>query len=70
MHAPTEVHEELVRRLIEAGIPTYVDKPLAYDYAASSGSSPWPRSAASRWPSASTGGTRPPTASAWSTRAT
>ncbi|RZD72674.1 Gfo/Idh/MocA family protein [Streptomyces albidoflavus] len=35
VHAPTEVHEELVRRLIEAGIPTYVDKPLAYDYAAS-----------------------------------
>ncbi|MFD4985012.1 Gfo/Idh/MocA family protein [Streptomyces sp. NPDC058374] len=35
VHAPTEVHESLVSRLIEAGVPTFVDKPLAYDYAAS-----------------------------------
>ncbi|CAM5518927.1 Gfo/Idh/MocA family protein [Streptomyces diastaticus] len=34
VHAPTEAHESLVSRLIEAGVPTYVDKPLAYDYAA------------------------------------
>ncbi|MET8183264.1 Gfo/Idh/MocA family oxidoreductase [Streptomyces sp. NPDC005336] len=30
VHAPTAVHAELVTRLIEAGVPTYVDKPLAY----------------------------------------
>ncbi|MFE9613572.1 Gfo/Idh/MocA family protein [Streptomyces sp. NPDC006012] len=31
VHAPTEVHPEIVTRLLEAGIPTYVDKPLAYE---------------------------------------
>ncbi|WP_329114080.1 Gfo/Idh/MocA family protein [Streptomyces sp. NBC_01465] len=35
VHAPTAVHPEIVTRLIEAGVPTYVDKPLAYDLAAS-----------------------------------
>ncbi|MFJ5548878.1 Gfo/Idh/MocA family protein [Streptomyces sp. NPDC093225] len=35
VHAPTEVHPEIVARLLEAGVPTYVDKPLAYEYAAS-----------------------------------
>ncbi|WP_326600234.1 Gfo/Idh/MocA family protein [Streptomyces sp. NBC_01803] len=30
VHAPTAVHPELVTRLLTAGIPTYVDKPLAY----------------------------------------
>ncbi len=35
VHAPTAVHPELVGRLVEAGVPTYVDKPLAYDLAAS-----------------------------------
>jgi virulence factor len=30
VHAPTLVHPEIVGRLIEAGVPTYVDKPLAY----------------------------------------
>jgi virulence factor len=30
VHAPTESHPELVTRLLEAGVPTYVDKPLAY----------------------------------------
>ncbi|MFF2654715.1 Gfo/Idh/MocA family protein [Streptomyces sp. NPDC058045] len=30
VHAPTEAHPEITRRLLEAGIPTYVDKPLAY----------------------------------------
>ncbi|MET9881582.1 Gfo/Idh/MocA family oxidoreductase [Streptomyces sp. NPDC006430] len=30
VHAPTAVHPEIVARLIEAGVPTYVDKPLAY----------------------------------------
>jgi virulence factor len=29
VHAPTAVHPELVTALIEAGVPTYVDKPLA-----------------------------------------
>jgi virulence factor len=33
VHAPTTVHPEIVRRLLEAGVPTYVDKPLAYAYA-------------------------------------
>lgn len=31
VHAPTAAHPELVTRLLEAGIPTYVDKPLAYE---------------------------------------
>ncbi|MEU0169411.1 Gfo/Idh/MocA family oxidoreductase [Streptomyces iakyrus] len=31
VHAPTLVHPEIVRRLLEAGVPTYVDKPLAYE---------------------------------------
>ncbi|MFE2479669.1 Gfo/Idh/MocA family oxidoreductase [Streptomyces sp. NPDC059389] len=30
VHAPTAVHPEIVTRLLEAGVPTYVDKPLAY----------------------------------------
>ncbi|MET9149968.1 Gfo/Idh/MocA family oxidoreductase [Streptomyces griseoflavus] len=33
VHAPTQVHPEIVTRLLEAGVPTYVDKPLAYDLA-------------------------------------
>ncbi|PAZ13071.1 oxidoreductase [Streptomyces sp. SA15] len=33
VHAPTAVHPEIVGRLLEAGIPTYVDKPLAYELA-------------------------------------
>ncbi|MFF5972964.1 Gfo/Idh/MocA family protein [Streptomyces sp. NPDC012769] len=35
VHAPTSVHAEITTRLLEAGIPTYVDKPLAYEYAES-----------------------------------
>ncbi|MFJ1812058.1 MULTISPECIES: Gfo/Idh/MocA family protein [unclassified Streptomyces] len=31
VHAPTVAHPEIVSRLLEAGVPTYVDKPLAYD---------------------------------------
>ncbi|MDG4860643.1 Gfo/Idh/MocA family oxidoreductase [Streptomyces sp. T-3] len=31
VHAPTAVHPEIVTRLIEAGVATYVDKPLAYE---------------------------------------
>lgn len=30
VHAPTETHPELVTELLNAGVPTYVDKPLAY----------------------------------------
>lgn len=30
VHAPTVHHPEIVTRLLEAGVPTYVDKPLAY----------------------------------------
>ncbi|WP_371614814.1 Gfo/Idh/MocA family protein [Streptomyces sp. NBC_00454] len=33
VHAPTAVHPEIVERLLEAGVPTYVDKPLAYELA-------------------------------------
>ncbi|MCT7357179.1 Gfo/Idh/MocA family oxidoreductase [Streptomyces sp. 15-116A] len=33
VHAPTEVHPRIVTRLLEAGVPTYVDKPLAYELA-------------------------------------
>jgi virulence factor len=33
VHAPTTVHPEIVTRLLDAGVPTYVDKPLAYDLA-------------------------------------
>ncbi|MEU0668320.1 Gfo/Idh/MocA family oxidoreductase [Streptomyces lavendulocolor] len=35
VHAPTSVHAEIVTRLLEAGVPTYVDKPLAYELDAS-----------------------------------
>ncbi|MCX5395555.1 Gfo/Idh/MocA family protein [Streptomyces sp. NBC_00102] len=31
VHAPTTVHPEITTRLLEAGVPTYVDKPLAYE---------------------------------------
>ncbi|MFD8723149.1 Gfo/Idh/MocA family protein [Streptomyces sp. NPDC059629] len=30
VHAPTGAHPEIVTRLLEAGVPTYVDKPLGY----------------------------------------
>ncbi|MEU9702519.1 Gfo/Idh/MocA family oxidoreductase [Streptomyces sp. NPDC047981] len=33
VHAPTAVHPEITTRLLRAGVPTYVDKPLAYEYA-------------------------------------
>ncbi|MGW3653719.1 Gfo/Idh/MocA family protein [Streptomyces sp. NPDC000878] len=35
VHAPTVVHPEIVTRLLKAGVPTYVDKPLAYELAES-----------------------------------
>ncbi|GHC86518.1 Gfo/Idh/MocA family protein [Streptomyces flavofungini] len=35
VHAPTTVHPEIVGRLLEAGVATYVDKPIAYEYAES-----------------------------------
>ncbi|MFJ7592818.1 Gfo/Idh/MocA family protein [Streptomyces sp. NPDC097617] len=35
VHAATVAHPEIVTRLLEAGVPTYVDKPLAYEIAAS-----------------------------------
>ncbi|MFI9079812.1 Gfo/Idh/MocA family protein [Streptomyces sioyaensis] len=35
VHAATVAHPELVTRLLEAGVPTYVDKPLSYDFAVS-----------------------------------
>jgi virulence factor len=33
VHAATAAHPMLVTRLLEAGVPVYVDKPLAYDLA-------------------------------------
>ncbi|MFF8380005.1 Gfo/Idh/MocA family protein [Streptomyces sp. NPDC015661] len=33
VHASTAAHAEIASRLVEAGVPTYVDKPLAYEYA-------------------------------------
>src|SRR3954447_14325122 len=33
VHAPTVAHPEIVGRLLEAGVRTYVDKPLAYELA-------------------------------------
>ncbi|MEU2673697.1 Gfo/Idh/MocA family oxidoreductase [Streptomyces sp. NPDC007164] len=33
VHAPTDAHPEIVARLLEAGVATYVDKPLAYELA-------------------------------------
>ncbi|WP_367126270.1 Gfo/Idh/MocA family protein [Streptomyces phytohabitans] len=33
VHAATPAHAALVTRLLEAGVPTYVDKPLAYELA-------------------------------------
>jgi virulence factor len=33
VHAPTAVHPQIVTRLLQAGVATYVDKPLAYELA-------------------------------------
>ncbi|PSM40874.1 oxidoreductase [Streptomyces dioscori] len=33
VHAPTHAHPEIVGALLEAGVPTYVDKPIAYELA-------------------------------------
>lgn len=33
VHAPTAAHPEIVERLLEAGVATYVDKPIAYELA-------------------------------------
>ncbi|MEW2572754.1 Gfo/Idh/MocA family oxidoreductase [Streptomyces sp. NPDC047070] len=33
VHAPTHAHPEIVGSLLEAGVPTYVDKPIAYELA-------------------------------------
>ncbi|MFD7320240.1 Gfo/Idh/MocA family protein [Streptomyces sp. NPDC059875] len=33
VHAPTATHAEIATRLLQAGVATYVDKPLAYEYA-------------------------------------
>ncbi|MFD9907280.1 Gfo/Idh/MocA family protein [Streptomyces sp. NPDC059063] len=33
VHAPTSVHPQIVTRLLEAGVATYVDKPIAYELA-------------------------------------
>ena len=70
VHAPTAAHPEIVTRLLEAGVPTYVDKPLAYELADSRAAGAARRGArTSASPSASTGATRPATPSAPTTRA-
>ncbi|MFJ2113012.1 MULTISPECIES: Gfo/Idh/MocA family protein [unclassified Streptomyces] len=33
VHTPTETHADIVNQLVGAGVPTYVDKPIAYEYA-------------------------------------
>ena len=33
VHAPTAAHPEIITRLLDTGVPTYVDKPLAYRHA-------------------------------------
>ncbi|MEV7427482.1 MULTISPECIES: Gfo/Idh/MocA family protein [unclassified Streptomyces] len=33
VHAPTATHADIVCQLVAAGVPTYVDKPIAYEYA-------------------------------------
>ncbi|MER7920216.1 MULTISPECIES: Gfo/Idh/MocA family oxidoreductase [unclassified Streptomyces] len=33
VHAPTAAHPDIVTRLLTAGVPTYVDKPLAFELA-------------------------------------
>ncbi|MFJ7415778.1 Gfo/Idh/MocA family protein [Streptomyces sp. NPDC098077] len=33
VHAPTAAHPQIVEQLLEAGVATYVDKPIAYEYA-------------------------------------
>ncbi|MEC4020571.1 Gfo/Idh/MocA family protein [Streptomyces sp. H27-D2] len=33
VHSPTGTHAQIVTRLIEAGVPTYVDKPISYELA-------------------------------------
>ncbi|WP_267246479.1 Gfo/Idh/MocA family protein [Streptomyces sp. PR69] len=35
VHAPTAAHAEIVGRLLDAGVPVFVDKPLAYELAES-----------------------------------
>ncbi|MEI7031575.1 Gfo/Idh/MocA family oxidoreductase [Streptomyces pratensis] len=35
VHAPTAVHPQIVERLLDAGVATYVDKPIAYEFAES-----------------------------------
>ncbi|MFE1775655.1 Gfo/Idh/MocA family protein [Streptomyces sp. NPDC059008] len=35
VHAATTAHPQIVTRLIEAGVPTYVDKPISYELAES-----------------------------------
>ncbi|GAA0465540.1 Gfo/Idh/MocA family protein [Streptomyces stramineus] len=35
VHAATAAHPGIVTRLLDAGVPVYVDKPLAYDFATS-----------------------------------
>ncbi|WP_407566466.1 Gfo/Idh/MocA family protein [Streptomyces sp. 184] len=37
VHAPTAAHVELVTALLDAGVPVYVDKPMAYDLAGAEG---------------------------------
>lgn len=69
VHAPTAAHPEIVTRLLEAGVPTYVDKPLAYELADSERLVTLAEERGTSLAVASTGATRPGTPSAPSTRA-
>ena len=69
VHAPTLAHPEIVTRLLEAGVATYVDKPMAYELADSDAWCGSRSSGTPAWPLASTGATHPATPSARTTRA-
>lgn len=69
VHAPTEVHPEIVERLLEAGVPTYVDKPLAYELADSERLVRLAEERGVGLAVGSTGGSRPGTRSAPTIRA-
>lgn len=69
VHAATSAHPEIVTRLIEAGVPTYVDKPIAYELAESRRIVTLAEERGWASPSASTAASRPPTPNAVSTPA-
>lgn len=69
VHASTAAHPEIVTRLLEAGVPVYVDKPLAYELADSERLVRLAEERGPASPSASTAVWHPATRSALITRA-